>query len=59
MADESKVATLSAEAITTEEQTPMQLVMRRFRKHRMAMFSLVLIAIVFLISMFREAALAL
>jgi len=54
MADETKVATLSAESITTEEQTPMQLVMRRFRKHRMAMFSLVLIAIVFFISIFAK-----
>jgi peptide/nickel transport system permease protein len=54
MADETKVATLSAEAITTEEQTPMQLVMRRFRKHRMAMFSMVLIGIVFFISVFAK-----
>jgi peptide/nickel transport system permease protein len=54
MADETKVATLSAETITTEEQTPMQLVLRRFRKHRMAMFSLVLIAIVFFISIFAK-----
>jgi peptide/nickel transport system permease protein len=54
MADDSKVATLSAEVITTEEQTPMQLVMRRFRKHRMAMLSIVLIAIVFFISVFAK-----
>ncbi len=54
MADESKVATLSAEAITTKEETLFQLVMRRFRKHRMAMFSLVLIAIVFSISLFAK-----
>ncbi len=54
MADETKVATLSAETITTEEQTPMQLVLRRFRKHRMAMLSLVLIAIVFFISVFAK-----
>jgi peptide/nickel transport system permease protein len=54
MADESKVATLSAEAITTKEETLFQLVMRRFRKHRMAMISLVLIAIVFSISLFAK-----
>jgi peptide/nickel transport system permease protein len=52
MPDDTKVATLSAETITTEEQTPTQLVLHRFRKHRMAMFSLVLIAIVFFISIF-------
>lgn len=54
MADESKVATLSAEAITTKEETLFQLVMRRFRKHKMAMFSLVLIAIVFSVSLFAK-----
>jgi peptide/nickel transport system permease protein len=54
MANESKIAVLSSEAITTPEETPFQLVMRRFRKHKMAMFSLVLITIIFLISLFAQ-----
>jgi peptide/nickel transport system permease protein len=54
MADATKVATLSAETITTEERTPFQLVMLRFRKHRMAMISLALIAIIFMISLFAK-----
>lgn len=50
----TKVAELSAEAITTKEETPLALVWRRFRKHKMAMISLGLIIIIFLISFFAD-----
>ncbi len=48
----TKVAELSSEAITTKEETPLAVVWRRFRKHKMAMLSLGLIAFIFTISLF-------
>jgi peptide/nickel transport system permease protein len=51
MTNQTKVAVLEAEAITTKEETPFQIVMRRFRKHKMAMFSLGLITFIFVISL--------
>lgn len=48
----TKIAELTAEAITTKEETPLALVWRRFRKHKMAMISLGLITAIFLISIF-------
>ncbi|MEJ5225031.1 MAG: ABC transporter permease [Anaerolineales bacterium] len=50
----TKIAELSAEAITTKEESPLTVVWRRFRKHKMAMISLVLITVIFLISLFAE-----
>lgn len=50
MTNQTKVVTLEAEVITTKEETPFQLVMRRFRRHKMAMFSSGLIIFIFLIS---------
>ena len=38
----AQVAKLSAEAVTIEERTPFQIVMTRFRRHRLAMISLVI-----------------
>lgn len=52
MTNQTKVAVLEAEAITTKEETPFQIVLRRFRKHKMAMFSLGLIIVIFSISLF-------
>jgi peptide/nickel transport system permease protein len=37
----AQVAKLSAEAVTIEERTPFQIVMNRFKRHRLAMISLV------------------
>lgn len=50
----TKIAELSAEAITTKEESPLAVVWRRFRKHKMAMVSLVLITVIFLVSLFAE-----
>lgn len=47
---DAKVATLSAEAVTIEERTPFQIVMTRFRRHRLAMIALVIMAAIFLIT---------
>ncbi len=52
MTNQTKVAVLESEAITTKEETPFQIVMRRFRRHKMAMFSLGMITIIFAISLF-------
>lgn len=47
---DAKVATLSAEAITIEERTPLQIVMKRFRRHRLAMVSLFIMLGIFIIT---------
>jgi peptide/nickel transport system permease protein len=41
----------ASEVITTPEQTPVQIVLRRFRKHKLAMVSLVLITSIFMLSL--------
>jgi peptide/nickel transport system permease protein len=46
----AKVATLSADAVTIEERTPFQIVMHRFRRHRLAMIALVVMMVIFLIT---------
>jgi len=46
----AQVPTLSAEAVTIEERTPFQIVMTRFRRHRLAMIALVVMAFVFFIT---------
>lgn len=46
----TKAATLSPEPRMMKEETPAAIVLRRFRKHRLAMISLGVIAIIFLIS---------
>lgn len=48
----TKVAELSSEVITTKEESPLAVVWRRFRKHKMAMFSLGLITLIFTITLF-------
>ena len=45
-----QVANLSAEAVTIEERTPFQIVMNRFMRHRLAMVSLVLMVLIFLLT---------
>jgi peptide/nickel transport system permease protein len=50
MAQTTQIAELSADAITIEERTPFQVVMRRFRRHKLAMVSLVVITVVFIIT---------
>lgn len=44
------VAKLEAEAITIEERSPFQIVMMRFRRHRLAMISLGLMIVIFTIT---------
>jgi peptide/nickel transport system permease protein len=46
----AQVAKLAAEAVTIEERTPFQIVMTRFRRHRLAMVSLVVMIGIFLIT---------
>ncbi len=43
---------LSAEAITAPEERPLQIVLRRFRRHRLAMISVVIMATLFGLSLF-------
>lgn len=50
MAQITQIAELSADAITIEERTPFQIVMRRFRRHKLAMVSIVVMAVVFLVT---------
>ena len=37
----TQVAKLSADTVTIEERTPFQIVMNRFKRHRLAMISLI------------------
>jgi peptide/nickel transport system permease protein len=46
----AQVASLSAEAVTIEERSPFQIVMTRFRRHRLAMVSLVVMTVVLIIT---------
>ena len=46
----AQVAKLSAEAITIEERTPFQIVMNRFKRHRLAMVSLVIMIGMFILT---------
>jgi peptide/nickel transport system permease protein len=46
----AQVAKLSAEAVTIEERTPFQIVMNRFKRHRLAMISLVVMVGIFIIT---------
>ena len=46
----AQLANLSAEAVTIEERSPFQIVMTRFRRHRLAMASLIVILLIFIIT---------
>ncbi|HZM24026.1 MAG TPA: ABC transporter permease, partial [Anaerolineales bacterium] len=46
----AQVANLSAEAVTIEERTPFQLVMNRFKRHRLAMISLIVMIVILIIT---------
>lgn len=50
MAVNSKVVTLDAEKITIKEESPFQIVLRRFRRHRLAMISFFVMLAIFTIS---------
>jgi peptide/nickel transport system permease protein len=50
----AEASTLSADAITIKERTPFQLVMMRFRRHKLAMFSMAIMILVFTISIFAQ-----
>jgi peptide/nickel transport system permease protein len=50
MTASTQVAKLEAEAITIEERSPFQVVMMRFRRHKLAMVSLGLIILIFLVT---------
>lgn len=46
----AQVASLPAEAITIEERSPFQIVMTRFRRHRLAMVSLVIMILILIVT---------
>lgn len=46
----AQVASLPSEAITIEERSPFQIVMNRFRRHRLAMISLVVMILILIIT---------
>src|SRR5919106_41627 len=46
----AQVASLAAEAVTIEERSPFQIVMTRFRRHRLAMLSLVVMILILIIT---------
>lgn len=46
----AQVASLSPEAVTIEERSPFQIIMRRFQRHRLAMISLVIMLVMFMIT---------
>ncbi|MDL1911752.1 ABC transporter permease [Chloroflexi bacterium CFX6] len=49
----AQIAELPAETVSTiEERTPFQIVMMRFRRHRLAMISLVLMTVIFIVTIF-------
>jgi peptide/nickel transport system permease protein len=50
MTTNATVAVLDAEKITIKEETPLQLVIRRFRRHKLAMVSLFIMIAIFTIS---------
>jgi peptide/nickel transport system permease protein len=52
MTANAQVAVLDAEKITIKEESPFQLVVRRFRRHKLAMISLFVMLSIFLISIF-------
>ncbi len=52
MTSTADVASLAAEAITTPEASPGRILLRRFSRHRLAMLSLCVLAVVFVISLF-------
>ncbi len=49
-----QVAQLQSDAITTPEESPFQIVLRRFRRHRLAMISAGVMITIFLISIFAK-----
>jgi peptide/nickel transport system permease protein len=51
----AQVASLSAEAVTIEERSPFQIVMTRFRRHRLAMVSLIVMIIILIITILAPA----
>ena len=50
MAVDSKVITLDAEKITIKEESPFQLILRRFRRHRLAVISFFVMTGIFAVS---------
>jgi len=46
----AQVAKLSADTVMIEERTPFQIVMNRFKRHRLAMISLVIMIVIFIIT---------
>jgi peptide/nickel transport system permease protein len=50
MATESKVVELTGDEISIKERTPLQIILRRFRKHKAAMISVFVMLAVFLVT---------
>ncbi|MEO5888472.1 MAG: ABC transporter permease [Anaerolineales bacterium] len=46
----AQLADLSAESVTIEERTPFQIVMKRFKRHRLAMVSLIVMIVILIIT---------
>jgi peptide/nickel transport system permease protein len=51
MPTNTKVVELTGDEITLKERTPFQIVLMRFRKHRLAMIALVVISVIFIITL--------
>src|SRR3990172_47233 len=52
MTPTTDIASLAADAITTPEESPGPILLRRFSRHRLAMLSLCILAVIFVISLF-------
>jgi peptide/nickel transport system permease protein len=52
MTANAQLVALEADKITVKEETPFQLIVRRFRRHKLAMISLFIMIAIFLISLF-------
>lgn len=50
----AQVVTLKDDLADVKEETPFQVIMRRFRRHRLAMIALVVISIIFILSIFAK-----
>ncbi len=50
----AQIAALKEDLASVKEETPIQIIMRRFRRHRLAMIALVVITFVFILSIFAK-----
>lgn len=50
----AQVAALKEDLASVKEETPIQIILRRFRRHRLAMIALVVMTVIFLMSIFAK-----